>query len=248
MLGVQQRLGQFGQRLSQVLAVERLHVRVFMREAQVCDLVQSVQYRTAAVCQLFAVVDGLTAAACTAARTCHDLDKVIPDTLFAHGLDQSTGIAQSADHCNMNGRACDVKIGFTPALVTAHIAESIGRRILAGNHVISGTQRGFHNTAGRTKDHARTGARAERRVARLLGQILDVDLIGTQHAVDFTCGQYQIDVLAVVLILHGAEIALGLFRQAGHDRDAEQFLGINADLLGKPSLGRCTEHLLRRFG
>ena len=64
---MQQMVRTFGQRLSEILFVKRLHIGVFMRETKEHLVIKSPQDISARLGALLAVVNRLAAAACAAA-------------------------------------------------------------------------------------------------------------------------------------------------------------------------------------
>lgn len=124
---MQQMVRTFGQRLSEILFVKRLHIGVFMRETKGHLVVKSPQDIPARLGALLAVVNRLAAATYAAAGAGHDLNEVILHVAGGNRLHELPGVAESTDHRRAD-RACtgNVETRFLPALHAAHSSKGIG--------------------------------------------------------------------------------------------------------------------------
>ena len=77
MIRVEKLMGLMAVGLLKEIIIQCFDVRIFMRVAQFCLIVQEVKVLSSLVSHLKAVVDGLSAAAYTASRTSHDLYEII---------------------------------------------------------------------------------------------------------------------------------------------------------------------------
>ena len=102
---MQQMVRTFGQRLSEILFVKRLHIGAFMRETKGHLVVKSPQDISARLGALLTVVNRLTAAARAAAGAGHDLNEVILHVAGGNRLHELPGVAESTDHRRAD-RAC----------------------------------------------------------------------------------------------------------------------------------------------
>ena len=102
MVGVEQMMRFLSEGLAEIVAIERLHVGIFVREAQRFALVEPPEHAAACLRQLLPVMNGLTAAARAAAGTGHDLDKVIADLATLDGVEQLPRVAESAHHRDLH--------------------------------------------------------------------------------------------------------------------------------------------------
>ena len=133
--------------LAEVVAVERLYIGVFVREAQRLALVEPPKHAAARLRQLPPVADGLTAAARAAAGAGHDLDEII---LHLAALD---GIAVIV---NAGSEVSDLSVEQIAKIFTGEITDwsevggAAGKISCIGREAGSGTRDGFESITGTT--------------------------------------------------------------------------------------------------
>ena len=248
-VGVQQVVRLFAKRRAEVVLVERLDIRILVREAQKLTLIEPPEHVAAILGKLGTVVDGLAAAARAAAGTGHDLDKVIRCVAALDSLNELAGFPERAHDRDAHvARAGDVERRLLPPVHAAHGGKSVRIRVLARNKEVRRAQRRVHHAAGRAEDDRRAGRGAERAVEFLLGQVLGFNVIRAHHNVQLARRDAHVDIGVARVVFHRRQRAFALFRHARHDRDDEKALGVDTDLFGKVALRHRTEHLLGRLG
>ena len=192
---MQQMVRTFGQRLSEILFVKRLHIGVFMRETKGHLVVKSPQDIPARLGALLAVVNRLAAAACAATGAGHDLNEVILHVAGGNRLHELPGVAESTDHRRAD-RACtgNVETRFLPALHAAHSSKGIGVRIFTGHKIVRAAKRCVHDAAGHAEDHRRARTGAERRIEAALLQGRWVDHRAAEHPHELARGDDHVDI------------------------------------------------------
>ena len=232
----------------QIFLVQLLHRAVLVGEAQWGVLVQLIEVFSAFAAPLLSVVDGLAAATTAAGGASHAFDEVIMHLARLQRVDQLADVAQAVDHRRADGDIARPEGALFPALQTAHAAEGVGVGVFTGDKEIGGAERRFHDAARGAEDHARAGALAQRIVKFTFLQAQGLDLAEARHADKLAGGDGFVHVAAragVVDLIHGAFV---LFRRAGHDGNAEDLFGVDAQLFGKIGLCHGAEHLLRALG
>ena len=136
MVGVQQVVRLFAKRRAEVVLVERLDIRILVREAQKLTLIEPPEHVAAILGKLGTVVDGLAAAAGAAAGTGHDFHEVIGDLTGANGVHQLSGPGQAGDDRQAQGDVPDVEGGLPPGLLAADLPEGIGGGIFPGSPIL----------------------------------------------------------------------------------------------------------------
>ena len=142
----------------------------------------------------------------------------------------------------------DGDLGVLDALEAAHrhdvavVVDALD--LLAGDHLEHGAQGGLHDAAGRAEDDARARGRPEGIVEVGLRQARQVDARLLEHLAELAGGEPVVDVL-VAGVVHLGPVALELLGRAGHQRDADDLLGVDAELAGVVGLDERAEHLLR---
>ncbi len=124
-------VGLFRKGLAQIILIELLHRRIFVREAQGSALVQGVELCAPAFRQLLTVVYRLSAAAGAAAGAGHHFHKIILNLAPPQGFDQSPGVPQAMGHSYPQNGSLNLEGGFFPAVHAAHVPEGVGGWVLA---------------------------------------------------------------------------------------------------------------------
>ncbi len=142
-------------------------------------------------------------------------------------------------------------LGVLDALEAAHrddvavIVDALD--LLAGDQLDDGAQGRLHHAAGGAEDDAGAGGRAERVVEVALRQGRHVQAGLLEHLAELARGETVVDVLEAGVV-HLGPVALELLGRAGHERDAHDARGVEAELLGVVGLDERAEHLLRALG
>ena len=142
--------------------VNRFDFRVLVAGAQGHGAVPLIQGRNTALAGLvrvFHYVLGLSAAADAAARTGHDLHKVVLFSVRLHTLQEATGVGGAVNDRHVEGLAAQIHLGLPYAFISSDRAEleQGSRRRLAGEVGVGGAERSLHHTAGVAEDDAGTG-------------------------------------------------------------------------------------------
>ena len=245
---MQQMVGPLSQGLLEIGPVQRLDIRVLMREPDLGPGVHLPELAPPLGRMLLAAVDRLPAAAGTAAGTGHDLHEIVVRRALLDRVHQLPGARQPADHRHPHvPRAGDVEHGLLPGLVAPDGLERVGVRVFPRHHVIRAAQRRVHHAARCAEDHRRAGARPQRAVELRLFQVGRDDAVAPEQAAHLPGRQHHVHVRIAAGVPHGGQFALRLLRGAGHDGRHEDLVGIEAHLLGKVALRHRAEHLLGRL-
>ena len=221
-----------------------VNLRVFVTETNRFLLVDGVKHGRALFGKLLPVVNRLSAAADAAARTGHNLHKVILRFAALNRRNQLAHVAQPVNHRRAHHSAADVKLRFFPRLHAAHLAEHIRAGVFARHQFEGRAQRRFHHAAGRAEDHACTRVFPQRRIVFALRHGARIDGLRANHARQLTRGQHVIHVLPCARAVHARPCAFVLLRHARHDRHTADFRRIDAHFLREIGLGDRAEHLL----
>ena len=240
-----------GAGLAEILVVDRLDLRVVMRlsvgQVEVV-LIQRLRTQSLEVNEVANVtgLDGLTAAVDTAAGAAHDLNELIVSFTCADLVEDDSSVLQTGGNGYLNGHAGDIIGRFLDTVGTANFFVVDLLEIFAGQNVSNGSERCFHNAAGRAEDGACAGADRHDRIKLVIGKIGELDTRGLDHLRKLSGGDGDVVVLHTVatLIVTGD---LELLGYAGHDRYDNDVVRIDAGFLCIIALDHSALHLLRRF-
>ena len=248
--GVEQVVSLLASGSSEILGIEFLDIRVFVRKTQSLAGILGIETLHALFKQRgVAMQEGLTAAVDTTAGAGHDFDSLETVGIGTDHVQNLAGIAQSGADCNGDDLSgSDFNFGFLDAVQTADNTEvdGIAFEVLAVEHIVDGAAGSFENTAGNTEDVSGTAGFTQGAVEGVIIQVGEVDTGFAEHLAEFAGGDNVVNITDAVIgeFRTGGFVFLGL---AGHDGNNNQILGIHADLFGIEALGDGAEHLLRRF-
>ena len=131
--------------------------------------------------------------------------------------------------------------------MASYLSEGDFFLLLAGELEIYRTKGSFHNAAGNAEDHAGTGVVAhDVLIPVFLGQTPEHDTASADHPRQLSGGKNCIHILETVHLLLFSFL-LKLLRNAGHDGNHKDILGIHMILLCPPGLQDRALHLVRRL-
>ena len=128
---MQQVVGALGKGLVQIFRVKRLHIGIFVGEAQRRIVIEAPEDVSPLLRAFLAVVNGLSSAARAAAGTGHNLYEIIFRLSGRQRFEKPSRVSEAAGHRRADrARAGNVEARFLPALHAAHRRKRIGIRVL----------------------------------------------------------------------------------------------------------------------
>ncbi len=245
--GVQQLVSLMAVGLAEELIVKLLDIGILVALADGLILILNVKSLGALGADIAIAANGsaddrLTAAVYAAARAAHDFDEVILLLAGLYGIEKLSSAARGGGDGDANVDISNLYGGFLNSLNAADSGEVHILKGLAGN-LISGTQSGFHNSAGCAEDYGSAGGRAEHRIEILVSQLHEVDACHLNHLCKLAGGD---DLINIRLARSGQlrALCLELLRGAGHDGNNLNVLLVPAHLIRIIALDDSAFHLV----
>ena len=252
---------EFAERLSVKCAVELQNLFIFMtaalrfRQGRV-PFIQTVNAFFQKKISLFLRTFRLTAAANASAGTGHDFYEVILYGILFLPVEKFTYICRTVDNRDTDLQITDTDGGIPETVHSADRLQIIQllRCLSAGNIVVGGSERGFHDTAGVAEDDTGAGAFSHKRVIRLFRQCRKVnsrffcplcklsgcdDIVHVAHAVDAGISACRVHFIPADLEFLGS---------AGRQSNVHDFARVYSHLTCKIGFNRGPLHSDRAFG
>lgn len=156
--------------LIEVFGVKLLDYRIFVRLTKFVLRVRAVnrfrakRFDVESRVDLVGRNDWLSAAVYATAGASHNLDELVLALAGFDLFEKFAGVCKRMSDRNLDFGTVHIDFRRLDTLGAANRFVVHGRRFLTGDDFVHGTERGFHNAAGRAEDKSRTRADSERSV------------------------------------------------------------------------------------